>query len=205
MPEPRVEPLFQNLERSLTSPLRYRIARLLIHQPEKEFTGREIARLLQVSHTGVQKAIRSIVEAGLAQEKRIGRSNVYSANKDSYLFRTFRSWFGSEGRMQQEFVETLRSKLEGAVVSAVVFGSFAKGSASPTSDLDLLIVAEDRAEIEKRLTTLAGAFARRYGIRISPRVMTKTELREKASLLYVKAARTEGVLVAGQPLEKVLD
>ncbi len=205
MDELRLEPLLQNLQLTLTSPLRYRIVRLLILLPEKEFTGREIARLLHVSHTGVQKAIRPIVEAGLAQEKRIGRSNVYSANKDSYLFRTFRSWFGSEDRIQRGLVETLRSKLEDVVVSAVVFGSFAKGSAGPTSDLDLLVVTEDRPETEKRLMSLAGVFARRYGIRISPRVLSKAELKEKASLPYVKAAVKEGVHIAGEPLGTVLE
>ena len=204
MDDLRLGPILQNLQATLTSPLRYRIARLLIQLPEKEFTGREIARLLRVSHSGVQKAIRPIVESGLAHEKRIGRANVYSANKDSYLFRSLRSWFGAEDSIQQEMVETLRTKLAGVVISAVVFGSFAKGSASPTSDLDLLVVTEDRDETGKRLASLAGIFARRYGIRISPRVVSKAELKAKASLPYVKAARTEGVLIVGKPLGRVL-
>ncbi len=204
MDELRVEPLFQNLEMAVTSPLRYRIAKLLIDQPEKEFTGREIARLLRVSHSGVQKAIRPLVEAGLAYEKRIGKSNVYWANKDSYLFKTFHRWFSAEDRIQQEVIETLQSKLEDIVVSATVFGSFAKGSAGPSSDLDLLIVARDRAEAEKRLASLAVVFARRYGIRISPKVVSESELKRKASLPYVKAAMTEGVLIAGKPLGRVL-
>ena len=205
MAELTLDPVFRNLQLALTSPLRYRIARLLIQLPEKEFTGREMAKHLRVSHSGVQKAIRPIVESGLALEKRIGRSNVYSANKDSYLFKTFRNWFGAEDRIRKEIVETLRSKLADVVLSAVVFGSFAKGSAGPASDLDLLVVTEDPERTEKRLATVAEVFARRYGIRISPRLMLKNGLREKASLPYLKAARDEGVLIAVEPLERWLE
>jgi len=204
MDELRADPLIRNLELAVSSPLRYRIAKLLVEQPEKEFTGREIARLLNVSHTGVQKAIERIVRMGLAHEKRIGSSNVFWTNKDSYLFRTFHSWFSLEGKIGQEILDTLRSKLEEVVASATVFGSFAKGTPDSGSDLDLLIVAGDRKEVEKRLTSLSTTFARRYGIRLSPIIVSRSELKKKASLPYLQAARNEGILVVGKPLEQVL-
>ncbi len=205
MDELTVKPLFDNIEAVITSPLRYRIAKLFVEQPEKEFTGREIARLLHFSHTGVQKAIGTIVRAGLASEKIIGKSKVYRANKESYLFKTFDSWFGVEDRIPGDILETLRSKLEDAAVSVTVFGSFAKGSADSGSDLDLLIVTTDREETEKRLASLAALFARKYGIRISPRLLSKSELSRKASLPYLQAAKKEGILVTGRPLEQVLN
>ena len=46
-------------------------------------------------------------------------------------------------RLAEEYTEALKDLLGGALVSVVLFGSVARGEATPLSDIDLLVVAED--------------------------------------------------------------
>ena len=46
-------------------------------------------------------------------------------------------------RLAQEYTEALQGLLGDALVSVVLFGSTARGEATPLSDIDLLVVAED--------------------------------------------------------------
>jgi len=45
--------------------------------------------------------------------------------------------------LARRYTDLLRSHLRERLVSVVLFGSVARGDASPASDIDLLIVAED--------------------------------------------------------------
>ncbi len=77
------------------------------------------------------------------------------------------------------------------LVSLVVFGSVAKGKATPTSDVDLLIVLEDKPEssfktymdfyenVESKLNIIED-----ISIRISPIFLKKTSLKEEIPWLW---------------------
>ena len=54
-------PLTDRLEEVLSSPVKIKVARLLTDLPDKELTGRELARLLGVSHSSIQEAMRVFV------------------------------------------------------------------------------------------------------------------------------------------------
>ena len=74
-------PLAEMFDEILDPSIRLRIVELLVSLPVKEFTGREIARLLGVSHSNVQRALRVLVEDGLASKKRTGRSPATSTGR----------------------------------------------------------------------------------------------------------------------------
>lgn len=195
--------LAQRLEGLLDSPNHFRVAKLLVQYPDKEFTGREIARMLGVGHTSVRKALEDIVDSGLAQQKSIGRANVYRSNEESYLFKAVQDWVGVERGLQDEILSSLRSRLRDVASSVIIFGSYVQGTPNKRSDLDLLIVAKDIEKVEERLAALQGSFVRRYALRISPKVFTEEQLAKKASARYLKEASEQGIVVVGEPIELV--
>ena len=192
------------LEPLLGSPARLRIARMLSRLPDKEFTGRELARLLKLSHSSVQDAMRIFVERGVAVRRIVGRSNVYRANEESFLYRSLRDLFRKEGSLTEEVLDSIRRTMEPKSLTCLVFGSASRGKSTRDSDLDVLVVATDRAQAEDELSTLGLTLLRRYGVRLDAKVLTPSQLRAKGLSGYLRAARSEGVRISGEPLERVI-
>ncbi|HEX9339708.1 MAG TPA: nucleotidyltransferase domain-containing protein [Thermoplasmata archaeon] len=188
----------------LSTRARLRVAMLLVRLPEKEFTGRETARLLGLSPSTALESLRILVSSGLARQRAIGRAYVFQVNRDSYLFAILDNLLRSEDRIREEILEMARSTLGEGVVSIVLFGSYARGTPGPSSDLDLLVVTEDPKKIGERLDKLEALFLRRYGLHVDAKVLTPRELRARASLPYIRMARSEGIVVGGKPLEQVI-
>ena len=197
-------PLGRSLSDILGTPARLAVARLLVRLPDKEFTGREVARLLGLSPSTALEALGILVSRGLASRRTIGRAYVFQANRDSYLFGLLGDLLRSEDRVREEMLERARASLGKGALSLVLFGSHARGTAGPASDLDLLVVTEDPQGMESRLDELEALFLRRYGLHVDAKVLTPRELRARASLPYVRAARAEGLVVAGRPLDEVI-
>jgi len=188
----------------LGSPARLRVARLLVRLPEKEFTGREIARLLGLSPSTALAALGVLVSSGLARQRAIGRAYAFQANRDSYLFAILDDILASEDRIREELLQKARSTLGRRALSIVLFGSYARGTAGSSSDLDLLVVTEGPEEMRERVDKLEALFLRRYGLHVDAKILTPRELRAGASLPYIRAARAGGVVVGGKPLDEVI-
>lgn len=184
--------------------IRLRVAGLLVSFPEKEFTGREIAGFLGVAHSNVQSALRVLVEDGLASMKRIGRANVVWANKDHFSFKALSGLFRVRRELSDRIVGDLRSAFRDSGQSVTVFGSYARGEAVRRSDMDVLVVAKDRGALEDRVGGIEAAFARKYGIHLSVKVLSPSELRSRPVPSYLRAAAKEGILVSGVPIQRVM-
>ena len=74
-----------------------------------------------------------------------------------------------------EFVKRLRCNLSTNVVDVRLFGSEARGEATPESDIDVLVVVQpesERAALEDRAIDIAFDVNLEFGVYISPRVIT---------------------------------
>ncbi len=200
-----VTPVGQMFDEILDPSIRLRVAGLLVSFPEKEFTGREIAGLLGVSHSNVQRALRVLVEDGLVSKKRIGRADVFCANQDHFAFKALRELFQVRRELPERIAKDLRSTFGESVTSAIVFGSYARGEADRNSDLDVLVIAKDRSALEDKIDGIEADFARRYGIRLSVKVLSPSDLAHRRVPRYVQAATREGFLLWGAPLRKGID
>ena len=75
-----------------------------------------------------------------------------------------------------EFVKRLRRNLLAQVVDVRLFGSEARGEATPESDIDVLVVVQpesERSALEDRAIDIAFDVNLEYGVYISPRVITR--------------------------------
>jgi len=197
-------PLHEGLEEVIGSPTRLRVAKLLVEHPEREFTGREVARILGVSHATVNHAMRRLSEAGLVYEKVIGRATAHRVNPDSYLHHCMKELLKLEAGLAEAIPDAIRRRLQDVSVSLVVFGSYARGDATRDSDLDLLVVTEDPVPVEARLAALEGHFIRSFGLRLSPRVVTRSGLSKRPLPPYLRDAIDEGLSIAGPPLRELV-
>jgi len=187
----------------LSSRVKTKILRLFSKFPAKEFTGREIARTIEVSHRSVDLALSDLVSHDIVTIRRIGRANVYTANRDSYLFLTIRDLFKREEESKDNLMKEIR-KIIPDVISCVIFGSVARNEERPDSDIDLLIVSANPKSLKEPLAALESRLMKKFALHTAPIILTPRQLKKKLNSPYVKSARKEGLLVSGSSLEDVV-
>lgn len=147
---------------------------LLLHSGE-EFYQREIAERTGRTVVEVQRALRRIESAGLVTSLRRGNRVYYLANHRHPAFGDLKSLLLKTSALGDTLRDTLVA-LEGKIAAAFIFGSFAAGTESPTSDIDLLVVGDLSS---REASGLLGSLARKLGREFNPIVYTAEELRKR--------------------------
>jgi predicted nucleotidyltransferase len=98
----------------------------------------------------------------------------------------------------REFAAEVDEALEGRVDRVVVFGSYARGEQLPGSDVDLLIVLEERVEGDQStVADIAGRYFLEHEMLLAPKLITSDKLEEQKDFSFFKRIREEGVAVYG--------
>ncbi|MCK5562162.1 MAG: nucleotidyltransferase domain-containing protein [Thermoplasmata archaeon] len=188
------------LDDVLGSKSKIRILRLLFKYPEREFTEREIAEIINMSPNTVNLALRECRKTNIFIYKRIGKTHSYKCNSDSVLFSLFEDLFRGEQKVNDNMINLLKSRLRN-IGTSILFGSFARGEESFDSDLDLLIVTEDKDKAEAKLEELTEELLIRFSISLSPIILAPEELKAKSQKAFIKEALSEGKIIVGKGLE----
>lgn len=197
-------PLVESVAAVLGTRTSRRLAVLLAQFPDKEFTGRELARMLGASPSTVAEVVRALIDAGFAVERTVGKANAIRLNRESFLVPLVKGIAEFERTLGERLHALVRKYLADASVSVTLFGSLPRGDASRRSDVDLLVVTQDRARTEDRLAALQGVVARAYGLRLSPKVLVRSDLTKRPAPPYLRAALAGGVPVCGKTLAELL-
>jgi len=120
----------------------------------------------------VQRGLRRLAESGLVVVTRVGNQKHYQANRDAPVFEELRGLVAKTVGLADPLRAALVT-LGDRIRLALVYGSVAKKSESVTSDIDVLIVADDLT-LEEVYVALAGA-ERQLARRVNPTLYTRAE------------------------------
>jgi predicted nucleotidyltransferase len=155
-----------SLEVVLGAKSKVAVLRSLFHS-KLGYSGGAIARQTGVALFAVQKTLASLEGIGLVDVERGAVENRYRLNtKHYFVAHGLSALFEGEKHMPQAVARELRSLLEGKVIAAGLFGSFARGAAGEGSDIDLFVVVQtlkDREHVSRILSDAQAAMTRRYG------------------------------------------
>jgi len=101
-----------------------------------------------------------------------------------------------EQRALREFVTQLQDRLNGGLLSVTLFGSRARGTGGPDSDLDVLVVVErDDLAVCRAIRYLAADVWLAHGPFISTRIWSreKMERMEREPTLLARNIQREGI------------
>lgn len=144
-----------------------RILRFLVNV-QTQLNGREIAKNTGLSHVKVHTALKDLTGHGIVNMRSLGNSLVYWLNEDHFLIKEIiRPAFEKENDIFEHITKMIVRTIKSArLLSVILFGSFAKGSASADSDIDMAIVysstknkslvLQELSEAEKKITALFG-------------------------------------------------
>src|SRR5947209_2115524 len=141
------------LQALVLSEARAKVLTALFSERGRAFYQRELERVTGLPVVAVQRQLRRLSSAGLVAVSNAGGRRVYSADTRSAVYEEIASIV----RKLRGPVAALRSALalRRGVKLAFVFGSFAAGSATASSDVDLMVLGEDSARLVP--AALAGA------------------------------------------------
>lgn len=142
-----------------------------------ELTIKEIMK--QTPYTSYERNntyLKSLARKGIIKEGKVGKTFVYSIIPSAWASKRAFSVYALErtetfAKKHAVIAQALQELSNEAVNVLIVFGSYAKGTERRDSDIDVLIVSEEKGKIDVVLTSLR----RRYGLHIHPVVIPKIE------------------------------
>jgi predicted nucleotidyltransferase len=129
---PAILPLFR-------SEMQLRLLALLLLQPERSWTLQELASDLGAPQSSVHRELARAEAAGLVARDAGGRPHRFTAAVADPIYRPLAEVLSRSVGVEAE----LRSALQRPDVEvAVIYGSWAKGTRRPDSDIDVLVVGD---------------------------------------------------------------
>ena len=188
------------LENILASKTKVKILRFLLAEPGREFSQQDIASSLGMSTGSIHPAIDQLLGVRMILTRRVGRSRAIRINRRHPLYSSLRTLFRREATglvaVARAFADALPEK---GVDAVVLFGSVARGGASPRSDVDVLVVVDSPAAAE-HVRHIADSALDRFDVNLSPLVMDAREVGPRLQAfdpLMLTIAR-EGQLLRGK-------
>jgi len=176
---------------------RVRVLRVLALYP-KEFTSRELSGYSKVSVRGVIDILTLFERHGFVRSHRVGRSILWKLDKDHHLTRSLiLPAFEAEGGLLDALsreISAIARKFP--VRKIVIYGSVASGRERPDSDIDLLLVVNEKKEwLEELQNKLRERVLKLFGNMLSILVCTPSEYERMGGELRKEVER--GMVVMG--------
>ncbi|MEA3229944.1 MAG: ArsR family transcriptional regulator, partial [archaeon] len=113
--------------------------------PNTEFNVREIARMLKITPATASKRLKELKDAGFIKYRKERIFDLYKADLDSEEYRNLKIYSTIRMLNSTGFIEALnRFYLKPAII---MFGSASKGLDIEASDIDFLIITENKRQI----------------------------------------------------------
>ena len=170
------------LNEILGNRVQVKLLRVLV-RTKGSFTGRELARLIGYSQNQTRLALEELERNGLVVRQSAGRSYLYTADNKNILITDFlEAGFRLEDALLDRLAAVYYEEVGRDLVSVVLFGSIAKGEEKPESDIDLVVVVRDKADlkvVEDRIAEASVKVTRRFGNQATAIVVRKSDYERK--------------------------
>jgi predicted nucleotidyltransferase len=131
-----------SLSSALFSNVQKRVLGLIFGQPGRSFYTSEIMRNVRSGTGAVERELTRLRDSGLVSVQRIGNQKHYRANADSPIFEELRSLVRKTVALTEPLKESLEP-IAKTIDTAFIYGSFAKGTDTAASDIDLMVIGDD--------------------------------------------------------------
>lgn len=194
------------LEEVLGSKLKIRIVRTLC-ESARPLTGNKLAQAAGYSHTQTYKALADLETLGVVAKEYVGASHLYSINPRSYIVdQMLGPVLAAEEKMLGALASKFYERMGKDLLSITLYGSVARREDESGSDIDLVLVARDSADLESLEDVAARVSldaALEFGGPVSSFVVSETDyhrLLSEASAMWANVKR-EGLTIAREDRE----
>jgi len=156
------------------SKLRKELLRLYFSNPEQEYYVRELERMLAFSAANLRRELVKLEQAGLFRSRRVANLVYYGLNKNSPIYSELKSivfkTIGIEGSLRK-IIESTKG-----IETALIYGSFAAGKETASSDIDLLVIGKPD---EDKFMTAVNRLEKELGREVNYTVYSASEYEKR--------------------------
>lgn len=165
-----------SLADALFTTTQQRVLALIFGQPSRSFFASELIELTGSGSGAVQRELQRLAASELVTVTRIGKQKHYQANPDCPVFEELCALVRKTVAVVEPIRQALQPLAEG-IKLALIYGSVPKGTDTASSDIDLLVVADDMTleALYAALAPVEGSLDRT----ISPTLYTSDEFENR--------------------------
>lgn len=120
-------------------------------KPDRKFYLSQIIDHVGGGHGSVQRELQNLADTGLILREKNGHQVYFQANKKNPIFRELKGLIVKTSGIADVIRDALEP-FETSISLAFIYGSFAKGTETSHSDVDLMVVGEvDPIELHKAI------------------------------------------------------
>lgn len=187
------------LERLFVSKTRVRLLEELLLNPHAEFHIRELARIVDDIPINAQKELKNLQLAGLLTNRKQGNMILYKLNKESPIAEDLKRIFLKTESIGREILAKLPDKEK--IRYALIYGSFAKGTESGSSDIDMLIIGGiDEDSILKSIQTIEKRIGRTINFVLWTEKEFERKIRDNITLIR-EIIKSPVIMITGEENE----
>lgn len=180
-----------------------KILRVLFSTPGRAMKPDELTNLLNTGRGNSYKALSELAKSGILKKEKARKTILYSLNKANAFYGPLKDIFNMEKKTIsghwnkinsiEDFVEELK-KAQLGDFSITLFGSVARGTDTPKSDVDLLVETSEKNA--KKVLDAATKIRERTEVPLNVTIGTLDELKAKNRELFENVLK-EGVKIYG--------
>lgn len=176
----------KGLDDILNARSKVRIIRLFISKRDDFMaSGSDVAKLVGLTPPATHTALKELYEQGILRRDIVGRQHIYRLNISNRITKDIlRPAFQKEISIKEDIKKFLiqrirRYKINGLVISLILYGSLARGETQRTSDCDIAVIVKN-AQAKKRVEDLfiekiSSEFSQYFGISLDSYIKTYKE------------------------------
>lgn len=193
------------IENIMGSTSKIKILRLFFEYPNRTFTTKEILDELKIGYGYGLKCLKLLSNAGILKMKKVGKQKRYFLNENHVLFPILNKLFEEEKKkfsnislFHKSVIAEMIEKLADETV--ILFGSVAAGTATPRSDIDILVVTKkNEKEIRKKVKIIA----QKNDVEVQAIILSEEKLKEmikKKARIIMNIAKEKIFLIGNKKI-----
>jgi len=195
------------LENLFSAPSNVSVLRVL-NERVIGITGRETARLTNLTHRTALKSLTSLEELGIVDRITGGRDHLFTLNRQKVISqKIIHLIFEEEKNFSLNIISTLKKHLSKLTESIIIYGSVARKEELISSDYDICIVyTKHLSKIENVVSKIRDQLNEQYSIQIAPIYISGSEFKKRArkKLPPVNTIIKEGNVITGKSIHELI-
>jgi predicted nucleotidyltransferase len=183
-----------------SSKVKIAVMKIMCLNPERKYSGREMARLLNISASRVSEVLELFRKNAVVHREMVGRASQWGLNKESIVVEEVSSLINMERKIYMELKSKIYETLirEKSILKVVLYGSIARKMEKPESDIDVFILVMTKKDKElagELVGKLNKYLLPRYGNLISESIYSEREWKDMEKTKIFKKIESEGEII----------
>jgi predicted nucleotidyltransferase len=169
--------LARPLDAALSNASKVAVLRVLHGDDDRDFSGRQIARVAGINHQAAAHALAALEKLGVVRRQERGTKDVWRLERRHHVGEALLALFKAEKRHAEEIAAAIKTRLKGKADAVVIVGDAARGKLAAGKPLELVAVCESakRRTLSEAVRILERDLEERFGLALNVSVWTRRE------------------------------